>query len=295
MGSGAAFASLASQGTPTGASTDQRQRDRATIRKQARFGVAVAWVAGFVDAVGFLTLYGLFTAHMSGNSVDVGLALGARNWVTALFRFTPIVTFVLGVALGSTVLEVSSRRQTRPLVAVVLGLESLLLAAYWVCSDIWRQGAVWRPADGAFYVLTALLTLAMGVQNTTLRRVGKRVIHTTFVTGMLTEVTIESIKLLFWFGDRVRNSGSHRWRRVKRALVVVQRQEAFNHSVALTGIWALYVVGAMLGTISELRVGSVALLAPVVVLLALAALDLRKPLYPSANAEWQVNPMRAAP
>ena len=44
---------------------------RAQIRKErekAWLAVLLAWVAGCVDAVGYLMLFHLFTAHMSGNS-----------------------------------------------------------------------------------------------------------------------------------------------------------------------------------------------------------------------------------
>ncbi|MEO7001603.1 MAG: YoaK family protein [Ktedonobacterales bacterium] len=281
----------ASRGADAAAEREQR-REWSRARRQAWLGVVVAWVAGFVDAVGFLTLYGLFTANMSGNSVRLGLAVGVPNWATALFRFTPILGFVIGVALGSAVLEVAARRHMRPQVAVILGLESLLLAAYAVCRSIWPPGTLWRPADGAFYLFAALLTLAMGLQNTTLRRVGNRIIHTTFVTGMLTEVTIESVKLLFWFGDHLCGRGAHR---LKRALVVTRRQASFNRLLALVSIWACYVLGAAAGTIGTLRWGSVALAAPIVVLLAIATADIIKPVYPTAEAEGQADVTQNTP
>ena len=248
----------------------------------------VAWVAGFVDAVGYLTLFGLFTAHMSGNTVDVGLALGSLNWASALFRFTPILGFVLGVGLGAALLELTARRGIKALVAVILCAESLLLAAYAIGATFWlRQGAVWRPTNGAFYLLAALLTLAMGLQNTTLRRVGKQTIRTTYVTGMLTDTTIEAVKYLFWFGDRLRQPGARRLKRLKRMFAVTPRQSSFNRSRALALIWVLYVVGAVAGTVGELRLGTLALVAPVVVLLAIVGIDLWRPIYPDADAARQ--------
>jgi uncharacterized membrane protein YoaK (UPF0700 family) len=50
----------------------------------------LAWVAGYVDAVGFLTLAGLFVAHMSGNTVRLGVFVGDGDWSLAAQRFVPI-------------------------------------------------------------------------------------------------------------------------------------------------------------------------------------------------------------
>ena len=37
-------------------------------------------VGGFVDAVGYITLYQIFTANMSGNSVHVGMYLARADF-----------------------------------------------------------------------------------------------------------------------------------------------------------------------------------------------------------------------
>src|SRR5215211_2623206 len=55
------------------------------IRRRAAYGVAfpLAVVAGYVDAVGFFTLAGLFVAHMSSNTVRLGVFVGDGEWSLA--------------------------------------------------------------------------------------------------------------------------------------------------------------------------------------------------------------------
>src|SRR5262249_1876901 len=89
----------------------------------------LAWVAGYVDAVGFLTLAGLFVAHMSGNTVRLGVFVGDGDWSLAAQRFVPIVVFTLGVIAGIALCEALSRRSI-PVPARVLGIEAGLLSVF---------------------------------------------------------------------------------------------------------------------------------------------------------------------
>src|SRR3954447_13390374 len=56
--------------------------------------VALGAVGGYIDALGFLLLYQLFAANMSGNSILLGLSLGRGQWDVALHQFLPIPLFV---------------------------------------------------------------------------------------------------------------------------------------------------------------------------------------------------------
>ncbi|HEU4843941.1 MAG TPA: DUF1275 family protein, partial [Burkholderiaceae bacterium] len=47
----------------------------AAAARAARRGVGLGYLAGFVDTLGFIGLFGLFTAHVTGNFVLIGRAL----------------------------------------------------------------------------------------------------------------------------------------------------------------------------------------------------------------------------
>lgn len=56
--------------------------------------LALTWIAGVVDAIGFLSFAQIYTANMSGNSVAFGIALAEQNWPKAFLRFWPVLLYV---------------------------------------------------------------------------------------------------------------------------------------------------------------------------------------------------------
>ncbi len=62
-----------------------------------------------------------------------------------------------------------------------------MLCAFWIAGAI----VAFAPSEGsgAYYLLLATAAPAMGMQNATLRRVGGTPVHTTFVTGVLTNIS----------------------------------------------------------------------------------------------------------
>ena len=85
--------------------------------------MALAALAGFVDAIGYIHFHQLFVSFMSGNSTQAMVAAAQGDWSALGVLARTILLFVLGVTIGETVAAISSR-WGRPL---VLALETALL------------------------------------------------------------------------------------------------------------------------------------------------------------------------
>jgi len=139
-------------------------------KRTVAFAVSLAALAGFVDAVGFMSLGGFFVSFMSGNSTRVGVGAGEQNATQAGLALGLITLFVLGVASGTMVgHKFKDRRRFAVLFTV-----TLLLA---IGSALYQASL---PAAGA-----ALQVLAMGAINAVFERNGEVSVGVTYVTGAL--------------------------------------------------------------------------------------------------------------
>ena len=130
--------------------------------------VALAALAGFVDATGFLAAGGYFTSFMSGNTTRLGVDL-STDLLAAATPAGLIAGFVTGVVIGALLAERGGRRRkTAVLVFVLLAL----LAA-----------ALFTPEREAGFLAASVL--AMGAINNVFRRDGEVAIGVTYMTGAL--------------------------------------------------------------------------------------------------------------
>jgi uncharacterized membrane protein YoaK (UPF0700 family) len=134
---------------------------------------ALSALAGYVDAIGFLHLGGLFVSFMSGNSTQMGVSLAEAHWSSAAKSLGLIALFVIGAAAGSLiVLGRGVNRQPWVLLA-----EALLLVA----------GALCYAFDLSTAAVAAIV-LAMGVENAVFQIEGGGGLGLTYVTGALVKV-----------------------------------------------------------------------------------------------------------
>lgn len=228
-------------------------------------------MGGFIDAVGYITLFHLFTAHQSGNSVGLGVALGQGDWLEALHRVTPILAYVPAVALGAFLIETGQRRHVRSTVTLVLCAEAIaLVAAIALGTPHLSHGRIETVTGGVYYLVAALLAGAMGLQSASLRRVAGHTVRTNFVTGVLTNLAESGVVGLFEWRDA---------RRGKRP-----RRPPFGRVALLAGLWAIYLAGGVVGAELDRQWQLRALALPLAVVVGAMVADVFRPIRPTLAA-----------
>lgn len=237
-----------------------------------RLVLLLAGAAGCLDAVGYLML-GLFTANMTGNTILLGLSIGRAAWADALHNIAAIAAFVCGAGAGT-----AATRGVRR-ISHGLALEAAVLAA---AVGVWGlfgapRGRVPEPEA---YWLIVLLSAAMGIQSAAVRRVGEQRIATTYVTGTLTTLATDTASDLLerWSpGRRAARRPDPRPVRLPGTAADGSRfpdPPPARGAALLTGLWAVYLLGALVGGFGEYRWAMGAVAAPLVALLAVIASDL---------------------
>lgn len=223
-----------------------------TLGTESFGSVVLSTVAGYVDTAGFLALYGLFTAHVTGDLITAAATVATGPHLGAWVKLAMIPVFMLTVAL-MTLFARAIHRRGAATVAPLLGLMTLALALFCAAGHFLMPYARNANAWGVAAIGGAGV-VAMGIQNALMRGALRSFSQTTLMTGNLTQVTIDVVEVLF---------------PTERAA----RREAVRN-VRKSGIPLLgFMAGAALGAWLTKRYGllSIALPTVVVAILALVA------------------------
>jgi uncharacterized membrane protein YoaK (UPF0700 family) len=131
----------------------------------------LAMVAGYADAVGFLT-FNAFAGAMTGNTVLLGIALAGKKLADVAQSAGIIAAFLVGVAASAWL-----RRWVSLAGLVFLEMAAILLAA------------LVTPLVAAH-----LLALAMGLQNAAMTQFAGTTLNTVFLTGNLQKLVQDLLR-----------------------------------------------------------------------------------------------------
>lgn len=162
-------------------------------RHNALLAGYLACVGGFVNSAG-LVLVGMFTSHVTGNVGRLADDLVAQQLLAAGAALSLIVAFYLGALLASSFIESRLFARKPTAYGVALSCEAALLLVF---SLVASRAITVSPRLRDVEAL--LLCAAMGVQNSLVTRLSGAVVRTTHLTGVITDLGIETARWLFWW------------------------------------------------------------------------------------------------
>ncbi|PZO37774.1 MAG: DUF1275 domain-containing protein [Pseudanabaena frigida] len=161
-------------------------------------GFLLSWVAGFVDTSAFIILFGLFTAHVTGNIALAGSSFVSDDTETTITRLLMLPTFVVTVALTS-LLARYARSQKWCVFGVLLTAEAIALAVFLSLGTSLCPALLLDVQEELILPIGISGVIAMAIQNALMKEakgVFKSYIPTTVMTGNTTQLTIDVVQFV---------------------------------------------------------------------------------------------------
>jgi uncharacterized membrane protein YoaK (UPF0700 family) len=171
-------------------------RERTALANQ-QLGTVLAFVAGAANAGGFLAVQH-YTSHMTGviSALADNIALG--NVSIALGWLASLLCFMAGATLSSLLINWARDSQLNSEFVLPLVLEAILMLAFGLLGARIHEHIT-------LYVSATVLLLCfmMGLQNAMITKISRAEIRTTHVTGLVTDISIELGRFLYWINRPV--------------------------------------------------------------------------------------------
>jgi uncharacterized membrane protein YoaK (UPF0700 family) len=237
--------------------------EKRTPLEKLILAVVLPGVAGAVNASGFFAV-GQYSSHVTGNLARMGDEFAVHNHRIA-YDYLMMVGAFLGGAVLATALVEAARRAARSRYTLSLFVEAILLAVV-------ATGLLAFPEPRSSEVklwLAVLLCCAMGLQNALVTRISGAVVRTTHMTGVVTDLGIESVNFALWLRDRWREHrvGDFRW--LRRITTDSELGRIRLHFTILLS----FLSGATIGPALYLSFGPRAFAVPCAILLMLSGFD----------------------
>jgi uncharacterized membrane protein YoaK (UPF0700 family) len=153
----------------------------------ARALIVLTFTTGLIDAVSYLGLGRVFSANMTGNIVLLGFGIAGAGGLPVLAPIVSLGAFAVGAGVGGMLARQLGNHHTQH-IARTLAIEVLLLVLAAVVAAVLNV----RPNHLSGDLVIALMALAMGVRNATVRRIGVPDLTTTVLTLTITGLAADS-------------------------------------------------------------------------------------------------------
>ncbi|MCW5754561.1 MAG: DUF1275 family protein [Phycisphaeraceae bacterium] len=239
-----------------------------SFAQQARLAITLAWVAGYANVVSVLTC-GTTISHMTGVASNLGRDAAVGAWGLWGFAAFLLVMFFLGAMTTGVLTEIGRRRGWDSVYVLPIGLEAVLLGVFAIGVELHDPTA--HETGLTLYWMTGAASMAMGIQNAAITHISSGVVRTTHVTGVLTDLGLECVKLVTWLRGR-------RQSHPPPAVDEIRRHATARRVLLLTSIIGSFVLGAALGVLAYGWIPRSTMLPPVAFLLWIIYQDIARPI-----------------
>jgi len=219
----------------------------------------LSFVAGYIDVVTFVALFGLYVAQVTGSFVVVGAQIVGHEPSAAFIAVLAIPIFLLA-AIATVFFCYWLARRGRSLLGWSLALETFLIAAFYGCA--WA-GPLNNPNGRLTLAASVFALAAMGVQSALVRLLMRNVASTNVMTTNTSVLGVDAAEFLLAWNEKRKFSKSRRARN--------KFKKARKSFYALIQITLGFIAGAALGAAVYHEVGVNALIAPTGIAAVLAA------------------------
>lgn len=161
-------------------------------------GFNMGFFAGYVDTLGFIALFGLFTAHVTGNFVLLGASLADPGQIPSLLKILAFPAFIIGIAAARLLVAGCERRGADAHRPSYL-LQLVLLAGFMVCGMLSEPVA--RDLQPLAMAAGLFGAAAMGAHSAASKLLLAHLAPTSMMTGNVTQLVIDTVDRLRGVGD----------------------------------------------------------------------------------------------
>ncbi|WOD13666.1 YoaK family protein [Paraburkholderia kirstenboschensis] len=209
----------------------------------------LAAIAGFVDTLSFVALFGLFTAHVTGNFVLIGAGMAGFGR-GVLLKLIVFPAFIGGVVVSALLVRSLSEKHACQGARLLHAVQAVLMFGYCL-AGVWAT-PVSQPESLSVTVAGVIGAFAMGVQNAHPKLIRRPGVPNTVMTGNVTQAILDVVDMLSAdTAESVRATARARFATMMPAIVA-------------------FAIGAAAGALGYRYTGFWALLAPACALVALA-------------------------
>lgn len=220
------------------------------MAKETKISFALSFVSGFVDTAGFIALFGLFTAHVTGNLVLAGAAFtesaGHGNLVGKLLM---LPVFIMGVVFAAYLIKYKMASAINLVFIQALFIACFAFTGAYVLHDHTA------PANTAVSAVAAFAVFGMAIQNTYMRKLLNVYTPNTVMTGNFTQFSIDIFNASDYYSFKQNSHDPEEIRAVLSSLKKV--------STVLAG----FLAGCFLGAFLVKLTGLICCLLPSLILL----------------------------